>query len=236
MVRIGWYRKCQSLNLDPLISGHGSGILDKHCKFFFWRTNTGQGTCLLECLYCHRWGHWAESTLLSQYVCTSTAYWVTLGLMVHDKLNSANGQFQETAWAKLTIFKLIWIVLYVGHFFFNCLIHNPSLESGVWYGGLLLQLRVLQLILAYPIPPHLLCPCDISSCCGDPMWMLGFPAQFYYIHTTRQFWLSVGPDDTYCCVVMMNTLVQHRRYISKNQHFLFHLIQSYYILFLLFWG
>ena len=24
--------------------------------------------------------------------------------------------------------------------------------------------------------------------------------------------------------------------ISKNQHFLFHLIQSYYILFLLFWG
>ena len=25
-------------------------------------------------------------------------------------------------------------------------------------------------------------------------------------------------------------------YISKNQHFLFHLIQSYYILFLLFWG
>ena len=26
------------------------------------------------------------------------------------------------------------------------------------------------------------------------------------------------------------------KYISKNQHFLFHLIQSYYILFLLFWG
>jgi len=26
------------------------------------------------------------------------------------------------------------------------------------------------------------------------------------------------------------------QYISKNQHFLFHLIQSYYILFLLFWG
>ena len=25
-------------------------------------------------------------------------------------------------------------------------------------------------------------------------------------------------------------------HISKNQHFLFHLIQSYYILFLLFWG
>src|SRR6266850_2456214 len=25
-------------------------------------------------------------------------------------------------------------------------------------------------------------------------------------------------------------------FISKNQHFLFHLIQSYYILFLLFWG
>jgi len=28
----------------------------------------------------------------------------------------------------------------------------------------------------------------------------------------------------------------HPKHISKNQHFLFHLIQSYYILFLLFWG
>jgi len=28
----------------------------------------------------------------------------------------------------------------------------------------------------------------------------------------------------------------YKESISKNQHFLFHLIQSYYILFLLFWG
>jgi len=30
--------------------------------------------------------------------------------------------------------------------------------------------------------------------------------------------------------------LEYQSYISKNQHFLFHLIQSYYILFLLFWG
>ena len=42
-----------------------------------------------------------------------------------------------------------------------------------------------------------------------------------------------GPDSSVVRISKINTNIQH---ISKNQLFLFHLIPSYYILFLLFWG
>src|SRR6267142_6354680 len=69
-----------------------------------------------------------------------------------------------------------------------------------------------------------------------------FPTSASHAATDSPVWLS-GSNST--------MTVQHRAsqtltalnrchtlptYISKNQHFLFHLIQSYYILFLLFWG
>ena len=50
------------------------------------------------------------------------------------------------------------------------------------------------------------------------------------LYCDNQATLKLAQDNNY------HAHMKHIDIISKNQHFLFHLIQSYYILFLLFWG
>src|SRR6266850_1417228 len=81
-------------------------------------------------------------------------------------------------------------------------------------------------------------PCMVNGSCSK-----SFPKAFRAETTVT--------EDSYACTRCRDTgqifevqrrevnnqwVVCHSPYISKNQHFLFHLIQSYYILFLLFWG